>query len=157
MPKVFEDEFMDCQSRMIALCEELTEGRVDKIYVYCCMEECEKMFDVFFSKNNEVLTVVELKIPIPVQCEFQDLGLEDIAQIEEVCKKHGRPSPTEIKMIFDIRTRSLQTKYLYQEYLDAEDKCAEEVYDAWIEEVKQSMPQPAPAEPKRKFPFFWRK
>ena len=135
MAKVFEDEFMELHASIIGLCEELAEGRVDAIYVYCCMEYAEKMIDVFFTKGGKVLTVRELKIPISTQGLFMDLGLKDMARIEEVCKRYGRPSPTEIKMIFDTKTRSLETNYLYEEYLDAEDKCAEEIYREWIKKV----------------------
>lgn len=35
MSKVFEDEFMNIQSGLVSLCLEVTENKVDKIYVYC--------------------------------------------------------------------------------------------------------------------------
>lgn len=163
MNKIFEDEFMEYHASIISLCEELTEGRVDTIYVYCCMERCERMFIAFFSKDGKVLTAGNLKIPFAVQDEFLTLGMKDMDCIEEVCKKHGKPSPTEIKMTFDVRTRSLNTKYRYEEYLDAQNKGAEHVYREWIAEVdptyyaSSQTPKAEPPKQKSKFPFFWKK
>ena len=42
MNKVFEDEFMDIQSGIIALCMEaldIANQHVDKVFAYCCNEE----------------------------------------------------------------------------------------------------------------------
>ena len=155
MSKVFEDEFMEWHASMIGLCKELTQERVDMIYVYCCMEEDEKMFDAFFLKDGKAVHAGDLKIPAATQKRFLALGMEDMAQIEQVCKKHGRPSPTEIKMVYNVSTRGLETSYRYEEYLDAEDKCAEDIYEEWMEKVNEEQKQ-APATKKSgfRFPFF---
>lgn len=47
MSKVFEDEFMDIQSELVSLCLEVTESKVNKIYVYCSNEKKSKMFNAF--------------------------------------------------------------------------------------------------------------
>lgn len=135
MSQVFEDEFMQWHASLVGLCKELAAGRADTIYIYCCMEKCEKMFDAFFSANGTVYTTGELNVPDDVQWQFLDYGMQDMLQIIAVCKKHGRPAPTEIKMVYDVRTRRLQTKYRYQEYLDAEGICSEQVFWRWIKEI----------------------
>ena len=171
MSQVFEDEFMEWHASLISLCKELTKGAVDKIYVYCCMESDEKMFDAFFLKGGKAVHAGDMKIPSDIQGKFLSLGMEDMAHIEQVCIKHGRPVPTEIKMVYDVGTRSLETHYCYEEYLDKEDKCAEDIYDEWMKEInaKYSQKQVAESsakeqvstpveEPKKKsgfrFPFF---
>ena len=47
MEKVFEDEFMDLQTALISLCLEVTEEKVNKVYVYCSNEKKSKMFNAF--------------------------------------------------------------------------------------------------------------
>ena len=54
MEKVFEDEFMDLQTALISLCLEVTEEKVNKVYVYCSNEKKSKMFNAFFDVNGEV-------------------------------------------------------------------------------------------------------
>ena len=39
MDRVFEDEFMDAQSRIISLCVEFAGNRTDKVYAYGSIEE----------------------------------------------------------------------------------------------------------------------
>lgn len=39
MKENFEDKFMDLQSGLIALCLEVTDRKVDKIYVYASIEK----------------------------------------------------------------------------------------------------------------------
>lgn len=40
MDRVFEDEFMDAQSRIISLCVEFAGNRTDKVYAYGCEVTC---------------------------------------------------------------------------------------------------------------------
>jgi len=47
MNKVFEDEFMDFQTALIALCLDVTEKKVNKVYAYCSNEKRSKMFNAF--------------------------------------------------------------------------------------------------------------
>lgn len=53
MGKVFEDEFMDIQVQMIALCLEFVGNEADKIYVYGSIEENSISFNAFLKyKGN---------------------------------------------------------------------------------------------------------
>lgn len=135
MRKIFEDAFMEAQVSMIELCLELTEERVDEIYVYCCMERCEKMFNAFFTRNGKALTVRELDEPVDIKWQFLKLGNKDLAHVEKVCKKYKKPCPTEIRMVFNVITRSLKTEYRYEEYLDANHKSAGHIFNEWIAQV----------------------
>ena len=163
MAKVFEDEFMDLQARMIGLCEELTEGRVDKIFVYCCIERRVNMFHAFFAKNGKALHAGDLKIPGSVQDAFLKLGMSDMREIEKLCERYGRPTPSEIKMSFDVKTRSLETQYRYEDYISGSKISNEDVIRAWMKEVESAyaadsgeVPEKA-KKPGFKFPFFGKK
>ena len=48
MDRVFEDEFMDAQSRIISLCVEFAGNRTDKVYAYGSIEESSISFNAFF-------------------------------------------------------------------------------------------------------------
>ena len=53
MGKVFEDEVMDIQVQMIALCLEFVGNEADKIYVYGSIEENSISFNAFLKyKGN---------------------------------------------------------------------------------------------------------
>ena len=107
MSKIFEDEFMEVQAGMISLCKEFIKGEAEKIYVYCCMESTVKGFDAFFLKDGKVVHAGDLELPVDWQTKFLRFGMEDIGTLEKVCEKYGRPSPTEIKMIYDADRKSV--------------------------------------------------
>lgn len=39
MGKNFEDEFMELQADFVSLCLEISEQKVNKIYIYCSIEK----------------------------------------------------------------------------------------------------------------------
>ena len=47
MDRVFEDEFMEAQSRIVALCVEFAGNRADKVYAYGSIEESSISFNAF--------------------------------------------------------------------------------------------------------------
>lgn len=47
MNKVFEDDFLDVQSRIIALCVEFADNKADKVYAYGSIEENSISFNAF--------------------------------------------------------------------------------------------------------------
>ena len=49
MDRVFEDEFMEAQSRIVALCVEFAGNRADKVYAYGSIEESSISFNAFFN------------------------------------------------------------------------------------------------------------
>ena len=56
--KVFEDEFMDAQARVISLCLELLENarkEADKIYAYLFQNDDEDYIDVFLKKKENCI------------------------------------------------------------------------------------------------------
>lgn len=182
MSRVFEDEFMEWHASIIGLCQEVVGdklNKLDKLYAHCLMESCETSFDAFFSVHGKVLTAGDLEIPLDLQGRFLDLGREDMDQIEKVCKKYGKPCPTEIRMVYDIKTRAMEVSYRYEDYpddfFDAYEKDdVIDAYDYWIKEVdptyeilgkKRSLEEilrtgsekQVKQNNKFRFPFFWKK
>ena len=137
MSKVFEDEFMDAQASIISLCLEVTGGRVDKVYAYCSNEKYCKMFNAFFVVNEEVKTLDELGVPDKPAFRFLKLGIEDIENIDAICKKHNMHAPTELKLCYDVTSRKFNADYKYEEVCSYEKGVdQDDVFRDWIEEIK---------------------
>lgn len=83
MGKVFEDEFMDIQVQMIALCLEFVGNEADKIYVYGSIEENSISFNAFFEIQGELKTTNKIVSDTDAVWEFLDLGESDL----EKCRK----------------------------------------------------------------------
>ena len=67
-----------------------------------------------------------------------DVINSDIKQLMKICKKHNRDMPTEIKLIYDVKSKSLKTDYRYDlVYTNDPVKTASIVSNEWFEEVKK--------------------
>ena len=142
MEKVFEDEFMDLQTALISLCLEVTEEKVNKVYVYCSNEKKSKMFNAFFDVNGEVKTLYQLGVPNELAFQFLKLGTEDLEKVDAICIKHNMPIPTEMKLYYDVTSGNLligkyDAEYKYEEVCSAKTgKNAGEVFSEWISQIK---------------------
>lgn len=137
MSKVFEDEFMDAQASIISLCLEVTGGKVDKVYAYCSNEKYCKMFNAFFVANGEVKTLDELGVPDKPAFQFLKLGIEDIENIDAICKKHNMTAPTELKLYYDVTTGKFDANYKYGEICSANTGIdQDDLFREWIAEIK---------------------
>lgn len=142
MEKVFEDEFMEVQSRLISLCLELLKigkQQMDQVYVYCNLERCSTLFDAFFVKNNKVVQKEKVGAGWKTVINFLKIGINEAEKIRKVCKDYGKTVPDEIKMIYDIRSGKFQTEYGYEERTQIEEKSAAQLVDDWTEEVERSL------------------
>lgn len=138
MSKLFEDEFMDLQSGLISLCIEVVEQKkINKIYAYCSNEKYSKMFNAFFEVDGEIKTLDELGIPSGLTFQFLKTGTEDLTKLDTMCTKYNMPSPTEIKLYYDVETGKLDAKYKYEEVCSAKTgKSAGEVFFEWYTEMR---------------------
>lgn len=159
MGQIFEDAFMDAQASLISLCKEL-KNDADKIYVYCSIESGYE-FNVFYQKQGKVLRLSanDLNVSRELISRFLDYGLADTKKIDAVCKEYGKPTPTEIKMIYDVKTRKFDAEYQYKP-VQTMDRGFVDILESWIDEINSTCSAPSSAEPpkqKPKFPFFCKK
>jgi len=139
MSHQFEDEFMDLQSKLISLCLEVAEKKVDKIYAYASIEEKSKMFNAFFEVNGEMKTLNQLGLSSSLTNQFLKLGTGDLEKIRSVCKSFDKPVPTEIKMYYDVNTGKYNADYKYKEVCSARTGVsAGEIFMNWISEIKST-------------------
>lgn len=135
--KVFEDEFMELQTGLIALCMEVTEGNIDKVFAYGSNEKKSKSFNAFFEKNGEILTLRQLGIHKELIRQFLRVGTEDLVGLDAIGEKYGRPVPTELKLLYDVRTKKFRSDYRYEEICSARTgRTAADIFDEWIAEMK---------------------
>lgn len=137
MNKVFEDEFMDLQSALISLCMEVTEQKINKIYVYCSNEKKSKMFNAFFDVNGEIKTLNQLGVPNNLAFQFLKLGTEDLGKLDGICKKYNMQIPTEMKLYYDVSSGKYTAEYKYEEVCSSKtQKNSGEVFLEWLNEIK---------------------
>lgn len=136
--KIFEDEFMDAQARVISLCLELLENarkEVDKIYVYLFQNDDEDYIDAFFEKERKLYTTNDLFSEEEID-EFFDCGVEDIEKLIELCNTYDKQCPHEFRLVYDVKTRSFDAQYNYEDVAIKYDKDILELVKDWFEECK---------------------
>ena len=134
MEKVFEDEFMELHSSIIDLCRELTRDQVDTIYAYCSIEGRSYSFNAFFTRQNKAVTMRGFDAPFETKRAFLRIGTEEVIKIDKVCKKHSRPTPTQIKMVYDVKTRRFTADYQYQ-LLEHKTMGQVDYFMDWVREI----------------------
>ena len=103
MDRVFEDEFMDAQSRIISLCVEFAGNRTDKVYAYGSIEESSISFNAFFKIDGQIKTTNNIAADPDAIWDFLDLGEADLEKIRQICIHYEKPVPTELRMIYDCK------------------------------------------------------
>ena len=139
MGRVFEDEFMEAQSRIISLCVEFAGNKADKVYAYGSIEESSISFNAFFNIDGRIKTTNNIATNPDTIWDFLDLGEADLEKIRQICIHYEKPIPTELKMIYDCTNGKIDTKYKYESIASAKTGIdSSEIFMKWLEEVLQS-------------------
>lgn len=128
----FEDTFMDIQAGLIALCMEVTDGQVEKVYAYASIQKDSQMFNAFFEKSGNLVTLKQMGITPDLAMQFLEVGTEDLDKIRELCIENEMPVPTEMKMYYDVKSNQYHADYRYEN--NGED--VGEGFQKWIEEFR---------------------
>lgn len=140
MKKIFEDVFMDLQSEYVSLCLELVGNNVDNIYIYISIEKNSKMFNSFVKTSNEIKTLNQLGLDSSLIMQFLRIGTGDIEKIKDICNEYNMPVPTEMKMIYDVKTGKYNADYKYESICSAKTGIsAGDIFMQWIKETKESI------------------
>lgn len=149
MTKIFEDEFMDVQSDMVSLCLEYVESNADNIYIYASNENNSLTFNVFFSIKGQVVTTNEVNGVLSSQgIQIDDslerrrailkIGVEDLKKIISICDKYNQPAPTEMKLVYDVNSNSLDANYQYKNVYSDSEKSTYDIFSEWINQIKNN-------------------
>ena len=136
--KIFEDEFMDIQTRIISLCLELLSNagkEADKIYAYLFQNDDEDYIDAFFEKEGKLYTTNDLFSEKEIDAFF-DCGVEDIESMIELCKANNVKCPHEFKLQYNINTKSFDSNYNYENVTEVRNKFVIDLAKEWCESLK---------------------
>lgn len=143
MSKVFEDYFTDIQADMVSICLEYIENQGDSIYIYCSSENKVYSVGYFYKVNGQVKerhkineALPNADISINRQKKVLEILMDDLKQIEIVCKQFELPMPTEMKIVYDIKKNSFDASYQYDLiYSNDREKTADDIEKEWFEEI----------------------
>ncbi|PGM48139.1 DUF600 domain-containing protein [Bacillus cereus] len=148
--KEFEDKFSELQADMISICMEYVEDRADKVYVYASCEESIISSSFFYLINNkyvknhkvnEALEDGDERYDVSPKRGFMVLRIinEDIKKVKVLCKEYEKDMPTEMKLIYDVKSGKFKAEYKYDLVYTIDDiKTADHIADEWFEEVKNN-------------------
>jgi hypothetical protein len=148
--KEFEDRFSELQADMISICMEYVEDRANKVYVYASSEEGVISSSFFYLINdkyvephklNDALENGDERYDVSPQRGFMVLDIinENIEKIKELCGEYEREMPTEMKLIYDVKSGGFKADLKYDLVYTHDDiKTADDIADEWFEEVKNN-------------------
>lgn len=143
----FEDRFSEVQSDMISICLEYVEDRAEKVYVYASYEKGIISSRFFYLINNKYLECHKVNDALENGDESYDVSPErmlavmriineDIEEIKALCHGYEREMPTEMKLIYDVKSGEFKAEYKYDlVYTNHETKTAGQIADEWFEEI----------------------
>ena len=144
--KVFEDYFSEIQTDMISISLEYVDEKAEQVYIYCSYEPGMYYFDVFYKINGEIVQRHELNkvtsnytydVSIDRQRSLMKIGVNNLKKIHKKCKEFNKEMPTEIKLIYDVKTNKLSGSYSYElKYSNDEDILPSDIFEGWYEEEK---------------------
>ncbi|USK82584.1 DUF600 family protein [Peribacillus frigoritolerans] len=146
----FEDIFSELQADMISICMEYVEDRADKVYVYASCEEGVISSSFFYLINNKYVKSHKLNDALENGDERYDVSTErgfmvldiineNTEKIKVLCKEYERDMPTEMKLIYDVKSGNFKAEYKYDlVYTNDDIKTAHHIANEWFEELKNN-------------------
>ena len=137
----FEDAFTDAQARTISLALELLENNkkeADMIYIYIYQSDTQIFFNAFFAKDKKIYLLNDWFDDDQIN-EFFDCGVEDVDNIVEVCDTYDGKCPYEFKLSYNVKTKSFDAKYNYDDIAMENDVDLVDIYKEWQKECESEI------------------
>ena len=143
---MFEDEFSELQADMVDICNEYSQGFADKIFIYAANEGiilAQHFYCIDFnlykcSKLNNAGLKVSFDVSKECQGQVLDILNEDIQKIQSVCDKYNQPMPTEMRLVYEPKTKKFTAEYKYENQF-TDDMALSDIVNAWFEEEKAKL------------------
>ena len=154
---MFEDEFSALQADMVDICNEYSCEAAEKIFIYVSYEGLLNT-DYFYSINGDIIERHKLNtaginadFDVSVDCQKQVLNIlkEDVYKIKAVCDKYNQPMPTEMRLVYEPKTKKFTAEYKYENQF-TDDMALSDIVNAWFEEEKAKL-EGGSAEPTGKY------
>lgn len=142
---IFEDQFMEIQIGMVSLAMEYVHGQADAIYIYGISEQEIISYNVFFKIKDSVVKIHKVNSVLTNKVNDSDdmlfsvlrYGNEDLQALIDLCDNNGHEHPTELWLVYDVKSNHLETKYSYEaRYENDENLIPRLEFEKWFEEVK---------------------
>lgn len=137
----FEDAFTDAQARTISLALELLENNkkeADMIYIYIYQSDTQIFFNAFFAKDKKIYLLNDWFDDDQIN-DFFDYGVEDVDNIVEVCDTYDGKCPYEFKLSYNVKTKSFDAKYNYDDIAMENDVDLVDIYKEWQKECESEI------------------
>lgn len=137
----FEDAFTDAQARTISLALELLENNkkeADMIYIYIYQSVTQIFFNAFFAKDKKIYLLNNWFDDDQIN-DFFDCGVEDVDNIVEVCDTYDGKCPYEFKLSYNVKTKSFDAKYNYDDIAMENDVDLVDIYKEWQKECESEI------------------
>lgn len=137
----FEDAFTDAQARTISLALELLENNkkeADMIYIYIYQSDTQIFFNAFFAKDKKIYLLNDWFDDDQIN-DFFDCGVEDVDNIVEVCDTYDGKCPYEFKLSYNVKTKSFDAKYNYDDIAMENDVDLVDIYKEWKKECESEI------------------
>lgn len=137
----FEDAFTDAQARTISLALELLENNkkeADMIYIYIYQSDTQIFFNAFFAKDKKIYLLNDWFDDDQIN-DFFDCGVEDVDIIVEVCDTYDGKCPYEFKLSYNVKTKSFDAKYNYDDIAMENDVDLVDIYKEWQKECESEI------------------
>ena len=143
---MFEEEMTELQSDMVDICNEYSKGLADKIFIYVSYEGLLNT-DYFYSINGDIIerhklntSGINADFDVSVDCQKQVLNIlkEDVHKIKAVCDKYNQPMPTEMRLVYEPKTKKFTAEYKYENQF-TDDMALSDIVNAWFEEEKAKL------------------
>ena len=137
----FEDAFTDAQARTISLALELLENNkkeADMIYIYIYQSDTQIFFNAFFAKDKKIYLLNDWFDDAQIN-DFFDCGVEDVDNIVEVCDTYDGKCPYEFKLSYNVKTKSFDAKYNYDDIAMENDVDLVDIYKEWQKECESEI------------------
>lgn len=137
----FEDAFTDAQARTISLALELLENNkkeADMIYIYIYQSDTQIFFNAFFAKDKKIYLLNDWFDDDQIN-DFFDCGVEDVDNIVEVCDTYDGKCTYEFKLSYNVKTKSFDAKYNYDDIAMENDVDLVDIYKEWQKECESEI------------------
>lgn len=137
----FEDAFTDAQARTISLALELLENNkkeADMIYIYIYQSDTQIFFNAFFAKDKKIYLLNDWFDDDQIN-DFFDCGVEDVDNIVEVCDTYDGKCPYEFALSYNVKTKSFDAKYNYDDIAMENDVDLVDIYKEWQKECESEI------------------
>jgi len=135
---IFEDMFMDKQSEIISMYNDAVNDRVSFIYLFFYYDEQSFMMASAYKIGDRIVGNIEAGITDEKDSEIYDVICEEIfPELDELHQQHGKPMPSEFRLVYNRGSGAFDAQYRYEAELEAEDdyNCGIAAQD-WINSLK---------------------